>query len=50
MQIKSFPTGDLPLLAEILDRSHLAELIDQHFETHPHRQGPSASGAKFLTH
>lgn len=41
MQIKSSPAGDLPLLAEILDRSHLAELIDQHFETHPHRQGPS---------
>lgn len=28
-------------MAEILDRSHLAELIDQHLETHPHRQGPS---------
>ncbi|HKL40298.1 MAG TPA: IS1634 family transposase [Cryomorphaceae bacterium] len=41
MQIKSSSTGDLPLLAEILDRSHLAELIDQHLETHPHRQGPS---------
>lgn len=41
MQIKSYPVGDLPLLAEILNQSKLAELIDQRMETHPNRQGPT---------
>ncbi len=41
MQIESYPVGDLPILAEILKRSKVAQLIDEQFGTHPNRQGPS---------
>ena len=45
MQIESYPVGDLPILGEILGRSKVAQLIDEKFDTHPNRQGPSVGKA-----